>query len=101
MRSMTGGGSQSGGTVHTQSLPIRPADSLPSRVPHQAKNTPKSHGVAQQKATPCDVSLHITWCGKARVAETAIFQWPVNGPGIALGHTSPKTVKKRMVWYRR
>ncbi len=36
-----------------------------------------------------------------RVAETAIFQGPVNGPGIALGHTSPKTVKNRMVWYRR
>ena len=25
----------------------------------------------------------------------------MNGPGIALGHTSPKTVKNRMVWYRR
>ena len=74
MRGMTGGGSQSGGTVHTQSLSIRPADSLPSRVPHQAKNTPESHGVAQQRATPCDVSLHITWCGKARVMKTAIFQ---------------------------
>ena len=47
MRGMTGGGSQLNGTARTQSLPIRPADSLSSRVPHQAKNTPKSHGVVQ------------------------------------------------------
>ena len=67
------------------SVPIHPsADSLPSRVHTRRKNTPESHGVAQQRATPCDVSLHITWCGKARVAETAIFsmtgEWARNRP---------------------